>query len=267
MGYEKVLITGASSGIGRGMALWFAKRGATVWATARRTKNLDELAAEGDGRIKPIAMDVSKEAETVEAIQRIDEECGGLDLVVANAGVGGGTPAHLADWPMVEKVLRTNVMGAAATITAVLPRMVQRGRGHVAGVSSVAGYSGLGCYSSYNGSKAFFSVFLESLSIDVHGTGVKVTCIEPGFVKSEMSDKLEGHAPMPFRATTEAAVERYCKAIMAGKRRIAWPRVHALGSAALRWIPSPVLEPLAKNASKPQVALVEAELKQLKART
>src|SRR5262245_21794625 len=102
--YEKVLITGASSGIGRGMALWWARSGATVWATARRTKNLEELAAQGDGRIHAVAMDVSKERETVERIQAIDEECGGLDLVVANAGVGGATPAQLADWTMVEAV-------------------------------------------------------------------------------------------------------------------------------------------------------------------
>jgi len=259
-----VLITGASSGIGRGMALWWARRGATVWATARRAKNLEQLAAEGEGRIKPVAMDVTKEAETVSRIQELDSECGGLDLVVANAGVGDPTPAHLADWAMVERVLRTNVMGAAATITAVLPRMIQRGRRHVAGVSSVAGYSGLGAYSCYNGSKAFFSVFLESLAIDVHGTGVKVTCIEPGFVKSEMSSRLEGHAPMPFRAETAAAVDKYCRAIVRGARRIAWPRVHAIGSAAFRWIPNAVFFPLAKSASRPQIAMLEAELREAK---
>ncbi|MBK7859536.1 MAG: SDR family NAD(P)-dependent oxidoreductase [Archangiaceae bacterium] len=265
MKYEKVLITGASSGIGRGMALWWAKRGATVWATARRTKNLDELAAQGEGRIRPVAMDVSREAETVAAIQQIDLECGGLDLVVANAGVGGPTPAHLSDWARVETVLRTNVMGAAATLTAVLPRMLERGHGHVAGVSSVAGYTGLGAYSSYNGSKAFLSIFLQSLSIDVYGTGVKVTCIEPGFVKSEMTDRIEGRAPMPFRASTEVAVEKYCRAILKGARRISWPTVHAVSSAALRWVPAPVMEPIAQKISKPQVALVEEELKLLKA--
>src|SRR5205823_3266044 len=113
--------------------------------------------------------------------------------VIANAGVGDLTPAHLATWAMVERVLRVNVTGAAATVTAVLPRMVRRGRGHVVGISSVAAYKGLGACSSYSGSKAFFSTFLESLRVDLHGTGVRVTCIEPGFVKSEMSDRLEGH--------------------------------------------------------------------------
>lgn len=255
--YERVLITGASSGIGRGMALWFARRGATVWATARRTKNLEALAAEGEGRIRAVAMDVTKEADTVAAIQRIDDECGGLDLVVANAGVGGPTPAHVADWPMVERRLRTNVMGAAATITAVLPRMVQRARGHVAGVSSVAGYGAMGAHSSYNASKAFLSMFLECLAIDLHGTAVKVTCIEPGFVKSEMSDLLEGKAPMPFRATTEAAVEKFCTAIVKGKKRIAWPQVHAVGASLARYVPTPVL----KSASLSQLVLAEEELK------
>lgn len=265
MNYEKVLITGASSGIGRGMALWWARRGATVWATARRTKNLDELAARGKGRIKPVAMDVAQETETVAKLQEIDAQCGGLDLVIANAGLGDPTPAQLSDWPRVERVLRTNVTGAAATITAVLPRMVERGRGHVVGVSSVASYASLGAYSCYCGSKAFLTKFLECLRIDVHGTPVKVTIIEPGFVKSEMSDKLEGRAPRPFMATTDAAVERFGRGILRGARCIVFPKVHGVVSSSLNLMPWAIREPLSKKVSRTQVAMVEDELKQLKA--
>lgn len=253
--YGTVLLTGASSGIGREMALWWARRGARVWAAARREKQLEALAAEGQGKITPISMDVAREAETAERIRALDEEVGGLDLVVANAGVGDPTPGRKATWEHVERVLRINVTGAAATLTAVLPRMVERGRGHVVGVSSVAGYRGLGAYSAYCSSKAFLSVFLESLQVDLRGTGVRVTCIEPGFVKSEMTARIEGRAPMPFMATTEDAADRYCRAIL----RFAYPRVHAIPARLMRLVPAPIYEPLAQRASAPQVALFDEE--------
>jgi short-subunit dehydrogenase len=258
--YEKVLITGASSGIGRGMALWFAKRGARVWATARRTKMLEELAAEGEGRITPVAMDVTKEHDTVTQIQQIDDACGGLDLVIANAGVGDATPAHLATWQQVERVLRINVTGAAATLTAVLPRMVARRKGHVVGVSSTARYSGLGVYSCYCGSKAFFSTFLQSLQVDLYGTPIKVTCIEPGFVRTDMNIKLEGKAPMPFRADVNVAVEKYCRAIMRGSRNYIFPKTHGISMKFFDWVPRPIFEPLAQKASMPQLSVYQAEL-------
>jgi short-subunit dehydrogenase len=259
--YKTALITGASSGIGREMALWWARKGTKVYAAARRVSMLEDLAKLGNGLIIPVTLDVSKEAETVEKMQKLDEESGGIDLVIANAGVGDPTPAQVSTWPMVERVLKVNVMGAAATLTALLPRMVQRGRGHVVGISSVASYVGLGAYSCYSGSKAFLSTFIESLRVDLYGTPVKATCIEPGFVKSEMSAKLEGKAPMPFVAATDKAADVFCKAIVRGARSVAYPRVHAIPSMAMSWVPKPIFEPLAQRASKPQLALVEQSSK------
>lgn len=257
--YKTALITGASSGIGKEMALWWAKRGTKVYAAARRTALLDELAKQGEGNIEPIALDVAKTAETVARIQELDSRLGGLELVIANAGVGHPTPADTSSWEQVEAVLRVNVSGAAATLTAVLPRMVERKKGHVVGVSSVAGYVGLGAFSAYSGSKAFFSVFLQSLRVDLVGTGVKVTTIEPGFVKSEMTARIEGKAPMPFIADTHVAVDKYCRAIARGARSIAYPRVHALSSKFISIVPAPIYEPLARKASEPQRQMLIAE--------
>lgn len=254
--YQTALVTGASSGIGREMALWWAKRGTKVYAAARRASLLDELAKQGEGNIEPIALDVSKEAESVQRIQELDARIGGLELVIANAGVGGATPGDLASWEQVEAVLKVNVSGAAATLTAVLPRMVQRGKGHVVGVSSVAGYFGAGAYSSYSASKAFLTVFLQSLRVDLIGTGVKVTTIEPGFVKSEMTDKNVGAVPMPFRAETHVAADKFCRAIARGARSIAYPKVHAISSKFISLVPSPIYEPLARKASEPQRQLL-----------
>ncbi|GMU61451.1 MAG: short-chain dehydrogenase [Myxococcaceae bacterium] len=257
--YKTALITGASSGIGKEMALWWAKRGTKVYAAARRTALLDELAKQGEGNIEPISLDVTKTAETVARIQELDSRLGGLELIIANAGVGHPTPADTSSWDQVEAVLRVNVSGAAATLTAVLPRMVERKKGHVVGVSSVAGYVGLGAFSAYSGSKAFFSVFLQSLRVDLVGTGVKVTTIEPGFVKSEMTARIEGKAPMPFIADTHVAVDKYCRAIARGARSIAYPRVHALSSKFISIVPAPIYEPLARKASEPQRQMLIAE--------
>lgn len=258
MDYRTALITGASSGIGRAMAKWWAARGTKVLAAARRIDRLEALAQEHEG-IVPVALDVSDAESTVSRIQALDEEHGGIDLVIANAGVGGPTPGDVATWPQVDEILRVNVSGAAATLTALLPRMVERKRGHVVAVSSCAGYVGLGAYSSYSASKAFVSVFMQSLRVDLVRTGVKVTCIEPGFVKSELTARVEGHAPMPFIAETDTAADVFGRAIVRGARTIAYPRVHAMASRAISWVPQAIYEPLARRASEPQRRMLEAE--------
>jgi short-subunit dehydrogenase len=256
--YRTALVTGASSGIGQALALWFHARGTKVLAAARRIDRLQALAQAHEG-IVPVELDIAREDETVARMQSLDDEHGGIDLVIANAGVGGPTPGDLATWREVEAVLRVNVTGTAATITALLPRMVKRGRGHVVAVSSCAGYVGLGAYSSYSASKAFVSTFMQSLRVDLVRTGVKVTCIEPGFVKSEMSARVEGHAPMPFIAETDVAADVFGRAILRGARTIAYPRVHAIASRAIACIPQPIYEPLARRASESQRRMLELE--------
>ncbi len=255
MEYRNVLITGASSGIGRALALNWVGRGARVWAAARRIGNLEELARESGGLVTPVELDVSNPGDVVKTLLRLDEEIGGFDLVIANAGVADPTPAQTATWEDVSKVIDVNVIGAAATITALIPRMVERGRGHVVGISSIASYAGLGAYSAYCGSKAFVSKFLESLRVDLHGTPVKVTCIEPGFVKSEMQARLEGRAPMPFVVETDAAAEIICRAIVSGARTRSFPFAHTLPARLMAFVPRMVYDPMAQKASKPQLEL------------
>jgi NADP-dependent 3-hydroxy acid dehydrogenase YdfG len=259
-GYEKVFITGASSGIGHAMARWWAQKGATVWAADKTVAGVEALERELNGRVHAVAMDVTRAEETLEQLRSLDDACGGLDLVIANAGIADSTPAQLASWEMVERVIDVNVMGAAATLTAVLPRMVARGRGHLTGVSSVAAYIGLGGYSAYCGSKAFFSRFMQSVRVDLRGTGVKVTCIEPGFVKSGITERIEGLAPMPFRAETDVAADRFCRAIVRGERTYAYPKVHAWPGLALRAVPGALYRPVARFMSLKQIRSLEAEL-------
>ena len=148
MSYQNALITGASSGMGRGLAIWFAKKGVTVYAAARRTAELEKLRDECKdftGKVIPMALDVSDGDRTFERVKKLDEESGGLDLVIANAGVAGETYGKRIDWPTIKRMIDVNVTGAAATLTAPLSAMVKRGKGQLVGISSLAAFNGLAC--------------------------------------------------------------------------------------------------------------------------
>jgi short-subunit dehydrogenase len=240
--YRRALVTGASSGIGRSLARWLAARGVTVIAAGRRRANLEQLrdeAARTGGAIEPLELDVTELADVAAARERLrelDARDGGLDLVVANAGVGQLTSALKFDWGACESVLRVNVLGAAATLTAVLPGMLERGRGHLVGIASIAAVRGLPQNAAYGASKAFLRSFLESLRLDLAGTAVKTTCVFPGFVKSEMT--AGNRFPMPFLLETDEAAARIGRAIFAQQAELWFPWQMALPARALALLPS-----------------------------
>lgn len=248
MNYRTALVTGASSGLGRGLALWLGKKGVKVYAAARRRPQLDELARDArasGANIEPVELDVSQAEATLERIRELDETCGGLDLVVANAGVGGMTDGRNFPWEHAKKVIDVNVTGAVATLSAVLPRMVERNRGHLVGVSSLASCRGLPQNAAYSASKAFLNTFLESLRVDLHGTQVRVTCIKPGFVKTEMTANIQ-HT-MPFLLEAEPAVELMARAIMRGEDEYGfpWPMDRAVGLA--KFVPNVLFDAVASK--------------------
>ena len=248
--YRTALVTGASSGLGHGLALWLAKRGVKVYAAARRADRLTACAktardAGAPGQVIPVPLDVARTHETLDRIRTLDAESGGLDLVIANAGVGSSTHGKHLDWNTVQQVIDVNVTGAAATLCAVLPRMLERGRGHLVGISSLAGFRGLPGNAAYSGSKAFLSTFLASLAVDLGDTPVKVTAIHPGFVKSEMTQGL-GH-PRPFLLETEDAVDRMGRAIVRGEREFAFPWQMAAVMQVVKRAPSAVFDPIARK--------------------
>ncbi|RKG74345.1 SDR family NAD(P)-dependent oxidoreductase [Corallococcus terminator] len=248
MTYRTALVTGASSGLGRGLALWLAKHGLRVFATGRRLSQLQALAAEAQAAgatVEPVVMDVTHAEAAQERIRAIDAECGGLDLVIANAGVGGPTHGKRMDWDKARAIIDTNVTGAAATLCAVLPQMVERRRGHVVGISSLAGYRGLSGHAAYSASKAFLSTFLESLRVDLKGTGVGVTCVFPGFVKSELTAK--NRFPMPFLMETEDAVELMGRAIFAGETEVSFPWQVSASMRVLKAMPNTLFDATARR--------------------
>ena len=178
-----VLVTGASAGFGAEIARRFAAAGARVVIAARREDRLEELAAELGERVHAIALDVRDRAAVDAAIAALPAAFAEIDILVNNAGLALGLEpaprANLDDW---EQMVDTNCKGVMHVTRAVLPGMVARRRGHVVNLGSVAGTYPYPGGNVYGATKAFVHQFSLNLRSDLHGTGVRVTCIEPGLV-------------------------------------------------------------------------------------
>ena len=240
---RNVFITGASSGLGRGLALHYAKAGDVVHAAARRETELRALQAESDN-IVPVVLDVLDTEALVAAIRAAEEASGGaLDLVIANAGIGGPTNGRKLDWRTVKKILDVNVSAAAVTLAAALPAMVERDRGHVVAMASLAAFRGLPLSAAYSASKAALHTFMESLRVDLASTHVRATTIYPGFVKTELTAKHK--YKMPMLMELDDAVRVMTRGLARGAATIAYPLPMAAGMRTLGALPQFLYEPLA----------------------
>jgi len=183
-----VFVTGASSGFGAAVARRFAADGARVVVAARRTDRLRGLADEFGPQILPLQLDVRDRARVAIAVQRLPEEFSAIDVLVNNAGLalglGPAQAAELDDW---DQMIDTNCKGLVYCTRAILPGMVARGRGHVINLGSVAGGYPYPGGNVYGGTKAFVHQFSLNLRSDLHGTGVRVSCVEPGMADTEFS--------------------------------------------------------------------------------
>jgi short-subunit dehydrogenase len=245
MDYKNALVTGASSGLGRGLAARFAKSGVRVYAAARRMPELEALKAEVGDNIVPLKLDVSDSDATEARVRALDDECGGLDLVIANAGLALQSNGKRINWECVSNMLKVNVLGAAATLCGALPGMVQRGRGHLVGISSLGAFGAQPRLGAYCGTKAFLSTFLQGLRFDCEPLGIRVSTVQPGYVKSEMT--AENKAPMPFLMETEYAVDRIVKAIQREADVVTFPWQLSVGIKALSRLPQPLYEAAMKR--------------------
>jgi len=206
------------------MARQLAARGTHVVLSARREAELEALASDirnAGGKADTCCLDVSDVGATRAAIERWDGEVGGLDLVIANAGVGITRPAHKLAWEDIAPVLQVNVVGAFATLHAAIQCMVPRGRGTIVGVSSLASMRGLPNSGAYAASKAALATFLETLRIDLRRKGLTVVDVRPGFVDTEMTRKNKFR--MPFLMDVEQAAAAAIKGIERGDAIVAFP--------------------------------------------
>jgi NADP-dependent 3-hydroxy acid dehydrogenase YdfG len=185
---QVVLVTGASSGIGRACVDAFLAQGARVIAAARRVERLRELQAEHDGAVLPLGMDVRDRGQVNEALGSLPDEWSPIDVLVNNAGLARGkTPLHKDDPDDWDQMLDTNVRGLLNVSGAVLPGMVERGRGHVINVGSNAGREVYPGGTVYCATKAAVERITRGMRMDVLGSGVKISEVDPGMVETEFS--------------------------------------------------------------------------------
>ncbi len=201
------------------------------------------------GTVVSYAVDVTDERALEAAARDFVGRFGAPDLVIANAGVSGGTlGADLRDLEILRRLLNVNVVGLAATLAAFAPSMRAAGRGTLAGICSVAGFRGLAGNGAYSGSKAAAITWMESLRTEMHGSGVSVVCICPGYIDTPMTRV--NRFRMPFLITAEDAAGRIARAIARRPRRAVIPWQMALVAAVLRNLPGWLYDRLAAGAPR-----------------
>ncbi|MCC6526593.1 MAG: SDR family NAD(P)-dependent oxidoreductase [Polyangiaceae bacterium] len=246
--YRTALVTGASSGLGRELALGLAAGGVRVFACARRAALLDELVAAigaAGGTAEACPLDVADGERTAATLRRIDERSGGLDLVVANAAVGAPRDVAPYAWEAVRAALHVNLCGAAATLTGALPAMVARGRGHLVGISSLASFGALPAAAAYSAPKAGLSMLLACLRLDVVPLGIDVTTVHAGFIATPMTARSTHR--MPQRWSAAHAARHVLARLPSAPAEIAFPEPLASATRWLARLPRPVRERLLRR--------------------
>jgi NADP-dependent 3-hydroxy acid dehydrogenase YdfG len=227
---ERVWITGAGSGIGEALTHLLAARGHTVIASGRRAEPLTTLAARHSNVI-PHPLDVTDRAAVTRAVHAI----GIIDTAILCAGTHQPTPAQNFDAAVVRSLIETNLMGAVHCIEALLPGMLARRQGHLAIVASVAGYRGLPTVAGYSASKAGLIALAESLKLDLDGSGLRVSLINPGFVDTPLTRR--NAFPMPDIISAEDAAAAIARGLISGRFETAFPRRFAMVMKTLRILP------------------------------
>ena len=234
-----VLITGASSGIGWALAAHTAARGARVGLLARREEKLAELARSiesGGGRAAFAVADVADPDQIEQALRLLEESLGPCDVLIANAGVHHYTRGDVFNVDDARAVFATNVNGVINAIGAVLPAMLERRSGHLVAVASIAAMLGLPEVGAYSASKAALVTLMESLRVDLHRFGIKVTTICPGFVETPL---IANHprSVLKFVLQPEEAARRIARAIERGKAEYWFPWQMWLAARLARALP------------------------------
>jgi short-subunit dehydrogenase len=228
-------VTGASSGLGRQIAMSLAARGDAVVVVARRGELLDALAREieaAGGWARAIACDVTDREQVSRAVALVESTDGPIERLVSC--VGGGKRSTIDDFraAQVEQMLSLNVMATANCLEAILPRMLQRKRGHIVAISSLAAARGLTGAAEYSAAKAALSTLLEGLRIDLKPRGIDVTTLSPGFVRSDENRKRRF-----MEVPLDAAVARMVKAIERRHRSYSFPQWLAFFLAVFHCLP------------------------------
>lgn len=238
------IITGASSGIGRALALFMAEEGYDLGLMARRRELLESLQSEivrhhPKTKVKICSCNVANTVECRETIFKLAGELKQVDVFVANAGVGGSTPGGRPCWEESHKILDTNVVGAICSLECAKEIMLQQKSGHLVGLSSIAAVRGLPQSSAYCMSRAAVAVYLESLRVDLKARSISVTSIHPGFVDTPMTREMTSR---PFLVSVEQAAKEIFWAIQHKKARHYFPWMMRFVYPLLKHLPDSIYD-------------------------
>nr|WP_261379329.1 SDR family oxidoreductase [Denitratisoma sp. DHT3] len=245
----RVWITGASSGIGAALARHYAASGACLGLVARSGDALRTLAATLPGRIFIYPLDVTDAAALAHAAGDFMQRAGVPDIVIANAGVSAGTLTEAdEDLAVFSRILAVNVQGMVNTFHPFVEPMRKSGRGRLVGIASVAGIRGLPGAGAYCASKAAAIAYLESLRVELYGSGIKVVTIAPGYIETPMT--AVNQYPMPFMLSAEAAARRMARIIRRGPSYAVLPWQMAIAARLLRLLPDALYDALFARAER-----------------
>ncbi len=234
---ERIIITGASSGIGMALARRYAAQGACLGLIARRESELRQLAAQLECECAVYALDVRNADGLRHAAADFTRRYGRPDAVIANAGVSYGTlTEYAADAQAFQDLMDINVVGMVNTFQPFVAAMREAGRGALVGIASVAGYRGLPGAAAYSASKAAAISCLESLRVELRASGVKVITICPGYIATPMTEK--NPYPMPFIMSADTAAHKIISIIRHGKTYAVIPWQMAMIARLLRLLPN-----------------------------
>ncbi len=206
---KTMLITGASRGIGRALSLHLASEGYDLALTARNSDDLEKIKAEINSEYPSVSveireLDVTDYLKVYDVIRELDSALNGIDIVFANAGIYLDGPAGKGNFEKYKTTIETDLIGAVATIDAAVEIFKERGKGHIAATSSVIALRGLPRSPSYAAAKAGLSFFLETVRAELHGSGIDVTVIFPGYIDTDLNNTL---ANRPFLISAEKGAE------------------------------------------------------------
>jgi short-subunit dehydrogenase len=245
----RVFITGATSGLGRSLALHYARSGATLGLAARNAEALKALSSGLSTSAYAYPLDVRNALALQAAAADFVSRCGGIDIVIANAGVSVGTdPAAAGDLAVLQEVIDINVIGTANTFQPFIEVMRRAGSGTLAGIASVAGYRGLPGAAAYSASKAAAISYLESLRVELHGTGVRVMTVSPGYIATSMTAR--NPYRMPFLMSAEDAAAKIASLIDRGRSYAVIPWQMAIVARVLRLLPNAIYDRLFARAPR-----------------
>ena len=245
----RVFITGASAGLGRALAAYYARRGAILGLAARNAEALQTLSTSLGTTVHTYPVDVRDAPALQSAASDFIAREGAPDLVIANAGISIGTASdHAEDLRVFAEVIGTNVTGMANTLQPFVTAMRASGQGTLVGIASVAGYRGLPGSGAYSASKAAAIAYLESLRVELHGSGVRVATICPGYIATTMTE--QNPYRMPFLLSADEAARRMARAIDNGRTYAVIPWQMAIVARVLRVLPNFVLDRLFARAPR-----------------